>query len=120
MIRTHGLTHVHLIVADLDRSLAFYARVFGMVEQFRDGPAMVFLQTPGSSDLITLNEQPGDPRIGHGGVDHIGFRLVDKNDLDDAIREVVEAGGRLVERGEHPPGTPFAYVEDPDGYVIEL
>ena len=74
-----------------------------MKEQFRDGPNMVFLTTPGSQDSITLNEQPGD-----------------KADLDDAIRQVEDAGGRLVERGEHAPGDPFAYVSDPDGYVIEL
>jgi len=30
------------------------------------------------------------------------------------------AGGRLVARGEHAPGIAFAYVADPDGYVIEL
>lgn len=120
MIRTQGLTHVHLIVADLDRSLRFYTGVFGMEEQFREEPSMVFLSTPGSADSITLNQQPGDPRIGSGGVDHIGFRLVDKADLDSAVREVEAAGGRLIERGEHAPGAPYAYVADPDGYMIEL
>ena len=29
-------------------------------------------------------------------------------------------GGQLVERGEPAPGAPFAYVEDLDGYLIEL
>jgi catechol 2,3-dioxygenase-like lactoylglutathione lyase family enzyme len=120
VVRTQGLTHVHLIVADLDRSLRFYTQVFGMQEQFRDGPRMVFLNTPDSADSITLNEQPGDPRIGAGGVDHIGFRLVDKADLDDAIAEVEAAGGKLVNRGQRGPGMPFAYVTDPDGYLIEL
>ena len=120
MIRTHGLTHVHLLVADLDRSLRFYTQVFGMQEQFRDGPRMVFLTTPGSADSITLNEQPGDPRIGAGGVDHLGFRLVDPADLEEAIRQVEAAGGQLVEHGEHAPGSPYAYVTDPDGYRIEL
>jgi catechol 2,3-dioxygenase-like lactoylglutathione lyase family enzyme len=120
VIRTQGLTHVHLIVSDLERSLRFYEQVFGMNEEFRDGPNMVFLTTPGSQDSITFNEQANDPRIGAGGVDHLGFRLVDKADLDDAIRQVEDAGGRLVERGEHAPGVPFAYVSDPDGYVIEL
>ena len=31
-----------------------------------------------------------------------------------------QAGGRLLRRGEHAPGVAFAYVVDPDGYVIEL
>jgi predicted enzyme related to lactoylglutathione lyase len=30
MIVTRGLTHIHLMVRDLDRSLAFYKRVFGL------------------------------------------------------------------------------------------
>jgi catechol 2,3-dioxygenase-like lactoylglutathione lyase family enzyme len=58
MIRTQGLTHIHLVVRDLERSLRFYQGVFGMEERFRDGPKMVFLNTPGSEDLITLNEDP--------------------------------------------------------------
>jgi catechol 2,3-dioxygenase-like lactoylglutathione lyase family enzyme len=120
MIRTCGLTHVHLLVEDLDRSLRFYTQVFGMEEQFRDGPSMVFLRTPGAADSVTLNCRPGDPRIGRGGIDHMGFRLVDKADLDDAVLQVEAAGGALVERGEHRPGVPYAYVTDPDGYMIEL
>lgn len=119
MIETQGLTHIHLFVADLDRSLGFYQTVFGLEELFRDGPKMVFLRPPGGADTITLNEDPG--RAGTvGGIDHFGFRLVDKSKLDDAIAQVEAPGGTLVERGEHAPSTPYAYVKDPDGYVIEL
>jgi catechol 2,3-dioxygenase-like lactoylglutathione lyase family enzyme len=122
MIRTHGLTHIHLVVRDLERSLGFYTGVFGMKEQFRDGPKMVFLNTPGSGDLVTLNEDPAEtPNAGVcGGIAHFGFRLADGADLDAAIAEVEDAGGKLIRRGEHGPGIPFAYVQDPDGYVIEL
>ncbi|HZR80068.1 MAG TPA: VOC family protein [Candidatus Binatia bacterium] len=122
MVRTHGLTHIHLVVRDLGRSLRFYQQVFGMRELFRDGPTMVFLNTPGSRDLITLNEDPEQSGVAgvHAGVGHFGFRLNDDADIDAAIAEVESAGGKLIRRGEHGPGQPFAYVEDPDGYVIEL
>lgn len=72
MIRTQGLTHIHLVVRDLDRSLisAFASRK---------------VQT-----------------------------------LDAAITEVEAAGGTLVKHGEHASGVPFAYIRDPDGYLIEL
>jgi catechol 2,3-dioxygenase-like lactoylglutathione lyase family enzyme len=53
-------------------------------------------------------------------VAHFGLRLLDPSDLDAAIAAVERAGGRLVERGEHAPGVRYAYVADPDGYVIEL
>ena len=42
MIKSQGLTHIHLYVRDLGRSLVFYESVFGLTEQFRDGPNMVF------------------------------------------------------------------------------
>jgi len=120
MIRTHGLTHVQLVVSDLDRSLRFYTEVFGMTEQYRDGPSLVFLRTPGSVDSITLNHQPDHTWTDSGGIQHIGFRLIDKADLDDAIRHVEGAGGHLVELGHHQSGQPFAYAADPDGYIIEF
>lgn len=122
MIRTQGLTHIHLVVRDLERSLRFYKGVFGMQERFREGPRMVFLNTPGSQDLITLNENPSEAQLAgvNGGIAHFGFRLAQSADLDAAIAEIEGAGGKLIRRGEHAPGVAFAYVEDPDGYVIEL
>ncbi len=122
MIRTQGLYHIQLVVRDLDRSIQFYQSVFGMAELFRAGPKMVFLSTPGSQDLITLHEDAAQLDLAgeNGGVVHFGFKLADGADLDDAIAQVEAAGGRLAERGEHAPGAPFAYVEDLDGYLIEL
>jgi catechol 2,3-dioxygenase-like lactoylglutathione lyase family enzyme len=122
MVGTQGLTHIHLMVRDLERSVTFYKRVFGLEERFREGRHMVFLNTPGSHDLITLNEDPQEAEVAGagGGVDHFGFRLTKISDLDAAIREVEAAGGTLGKRGEHAPGVPFAYVRDPDGYTIEL
>jgi predicted enzyme related to lactoylglutathione lyase len=37
MIQTQGLTHIHLMVRDLERSLRFYQGVFGMKERPGDG-----------------------------------------------------------------------------------
>ncbi len=122
MIRTEGLTHIHLVIRDLERSLRFYQGVFGMEERFRDGRKLVFLNTPGSQDLMALNEDPAEARLAgvNGGVAHFGFRLADSADLDTAIAEVEAGGGKLIQRGEHAPGAPFAYIQDPDGFVIEL
>ena len=122
MVKTLGLTHIHLAVRDLARSLRFYTQGLGMSERFRDGPKMVFLNTPGSSDLITLNEDPSQEHIAGvgGGIGHFGFILCDSANLDSAVTELEAAGGKLLERGQHGPGIPFAYIADPDGYVIEL
>ena len=120
MIRTAGLTHIHLAVRDLQRSKAFYETVFGMEEMQRSEDAMVFLRTPGAADTITLRQARPDESVGSGGgLDHFGFRLLDR-DIDAAVEAFVAAGGRLIERGEHAPGVPYAYAADPDGYVIEF
>ena len=121
MVKTKGLYHLHLHVANLDRSLRFYTQVFGMKELFRDGPDMVFLQTPGSRDLLTLNGDPTESRRAGvaAGVDHFGFDLAEGQSLDEAIAEVERHGGKLIRRSG-PTGRQYAYLSDPDGYTIEL
>jgi catechol 2,3-dioxygenase-like lactoylglutathione lyase family enzyme len=119
MIQTQGLTHINLLVADIHWAKTFYETVFGLEGMFWDGPTLVFLRPPGTSDTITLQERPGASGIA-GNIDHFGFRLTDRTHLDQAIAEVVAAGGALVERGEHEPGRPYAYVTDPDGHIIEF
>ncbi len=119
MIATQGLTHINLLVADVHRAKAFYEKVFGLQVLFWDGPGLVFLRPPGTQDTITL-QQSADAARGAGNIDHFGFRLTNKNELERAIEEVIAAGGTLLKRGEHQPGQAFAYVADPDGHVIEL
>ena len=121
MIKTQGLSHIHLAVRDVERSLAFYEGVFGMKARFWVGETMVFLRTPGAQDTFTLRQASEREEVGPGGgFGHFGFRLEDKAGLDAAVQDVESAGGKLISRGEHGPGQPYAYVCDPDGYVIEL
>lgn len=118
MIRTYGLTHIALAVRDSARAARFYERVFGAVEVFRDG-GFVQLQTPGSRDVIVLEENGADAGRS-GGIAHFGFRLVDPADLDAAARAVEMAGGRVLRRGEFCPGEPYLFATDPDGYEVEI
>jgi catechol 2,3-dioxygenase-like lactoylglutathione lyase family enzyme len=101
----------------------FYHRVFGLEESFRDG-SIVFLHSPGVEDDLALHqaETPEErARVGQlGGFEHFGITVKDRARLDEAIVLVQAAGGELVDPGEHAPGVPYAYVADPDGYVIEL
>ncbi len=60
----------------------------------------------------------GEPVAG-GGVSHFGFSLT-KGGLDEAVVQVEHAGGKLLSRGKHGGQFPYAYISDPDGYVIEL
>ncbi len=118
MIPTHGLTHIALAVAHLDRAAAFYRRVFGMVEVFSE-EGFIQLQTPESRDVMVLELDP--PRAGRdGGVGHFGFRLRDPADIDAAAAEVKAAGGSILRRGEFCPGEPYLFARDPDGYEVEI
>ena len=120
-MKTAGIRHIHLLVADLDRSMRFYREAFGMEEKLRDGDDLVFMNTPGSHDSLALHLVHGDERVGEsGGYEHFGITVLDRDSLDDAIASVEAAGGALVEKGEHAPGVQYAYVRDPDGYVIEI
>lgn len=122
MVRTYGLTHISLDVRDVERSLKFYRKAFGAKVTWR-GEGMVQVETPGSHDVIVLEEKKRGPResVGKtGGIRHFGFRLVDPKDIDRAVKDAVAGGGKLLSRGEHAPGFPFAYVADPDGYEVEI
>jgi catechol 2,3-dioxygenase-like lactoylglutathione lyase family enzyme len=120
-----GIRHVHLLVAEHERSISFYRDVFGMEEQFRDG-TIVFLGTPDGGDSLALHLASTDgerARVGQqGGWEHFGIHLRDGSPeaLDATITRVKAAGGRLLNRGEHAPGIHYAYVADPDGYAIEI
>jgi len=121
MIKSRGLHHINLNVTDVERSLKFYQQAFGLEVKFwEDNRRMVFLRSPGASDTITLCQvHEGEPVAG-GGVSHFGFGLTEKDKLDEMIAQVESAGGKLVSRGKHGGSFPYAYVSDPDGYVIEI
>ena len=118
VIRSRGLNHIQLNVRNLSRSVGFYEKGFGLKVKFRIGRRMAFLQSPGSDDLITLNNCASGEAVGNGGVAHFGFAM--DAPIEECITQVTRAGCKLIHRGEHAPGVKYAYISDPDGYVIEL
>jgi catechol 2,3-dioxygenase-like lactoylglutathione lyase family enzyme len=122
-VETRGIRHIHLLVADHERSVAFYRDVFGMEVGFRDGN-ILFLHSPKHRDDLALHLASTEnerARVGEqGGYEHFGITVEDRNQLDQCIALAIAAGGTLVDRGEHAAGVPYAYISDPDGYVIEI
>ena len=117
MIKTHGLTHVALAVKDPEVSLRFYERLFGVKEYFRDESSIQVLG-PGAHDVIAFEKCEGNrPR---GGIDHIGFRLTDPEDIAAAIQQINSMGAPIISQGEFSPGFPFVNILDPDGNQIEI
>ena len=109
-----SLNHFHINVANLERSARFYRQALGLHEDFREG-TMLFLSSH-THQVITLHQATP---VGSAGLQHLGFHI-DQGSLEEVIAAAIEAGGKFVGRGEHAPGYPYAYIADPDGYVIEL
>jgi hypothetical protein len=55
-----------------------------------------------------------------GSIAQFGFHLVDRSELDAGIEEVEQPSGKLLSQGKEGGRPSYAYVADPDGYVIEL
>ncbi|HET6951494.1 MAG TPA: VOC family protein [Acidimicrobiales bacterium] len=116
-----GLDHIVLVVADVERSLAWYGRHAGLpaerVEAWRRGelPFPSLRIDPGTIiDLI-----PGRGDDGRGHLDHIC--LVVGADHQAALAadpdlEVVDRGMRSGARGD----AYSIYVRDPDGLTVEF
>ena len=119
-ITAEGFNHLHLNVRDLPRSIRFYKEAFGLKVGFSAGPELIFMVPEAGGLSLALHLVKPDEPVGMaGGFQHFGFKL-SVNDYDRAIEQVEQAGGKLVSRGKHGGQLPYAYVSDPDGYVIEL
>jgi lactoylglutathione lyase len=121
------ILHTMLRVGDLDKSLAFYTDVLGMrLLRRNDYPAGKFtlafvgFQDEKDGAVIELTYNWGVDRYEIGtGYGHIALAVEDAQAACDAIRR---RGGKVTrEAGPMKGGsTVIAFVEDPDGYKIEL
>jgi len=123
VIRTHGLTHLALAVADPQRAAQFYRDVIGAEIVFDNGD-FVQSQTPGSRDVLVFERATtleARQRVGESaGIAHFGFRLLDAADIDAAAQAIRDAGGTVTERGDFCPGEPYLFATDLDGYALEI
>ena|ERR1700674_3393832 len=119
-VKAEGFNHLHINVRDLKRSICFYQEAFGLKVGFSAGKNLIFMVPHAGGHSLALHLVGPDEPVGMaGGFQHFGFKL-DKADHDRVIAQVEKAGGKLVSRGKHDGRYPYAYVSDPDGYMIEL
>jgi lactoylglutathione lyase len=119
--------HTMIRVGDLDRSIRFYTEVLGMKllrrKDYPDGKftlAFVGYGPESEHAVIELTYNYGVDRYDLGsGFGHIALGVDDAHAACEAIKR---RGGKVVrEAGPMKHGTTvIAFVEDPDGYKIEL
>lgn len=121
------ILHTMLRVGDLDRSIAFYRDVLGMnVLRTTDRPdqkytlAFVGYGDESQGAVLELTYNYGVDRYDLGnGYGHVAIQVSDAKVACDAVR----AKGGSVTRDAGPVkggSTVIAFVQDPDGYKIEL
>ncbi len=115
--------HVHLKVADLERSLAFWHGVLGFEVQQRMGNSAAFISAGGYHHHIALNtwDSAGGspPPRGTTGLYHVAIRYPDRASLADALRRVLKAGIALDGASDHGVSEAL-YLRDPDDNGVEL
>jgi catechol 2,3-dioxygenase len=115
--------HVHLKVADIDRSLAFWCDVLGFELQQRLGDQAAFISAGGYHHHLGLNtwESKGGsaPPPGTTGLYHVAIRYPDRKTLADGVARVLRAGISLDGASDHGVSEAI-YLRDPDSNGVEL
>lgn len=115
--------HVHLKVADLERSLGFYCGVLGFALTQRHGAGAAFVSAGGYHHHIGLNtwESLGasPPPAGTTGLYHLAILYPTRGALADALRRVLAAGVTLDGASDHGVSEAL-YLRDPDQNGVEL
>ncbi|VAW77589.1 Lactoylglutathione lyase [hydrothermal vent metagenome] len=121
------LLHTMLRVGNLERSIEFYTKVLNMrllrQKDYPDGKfTLAFVgygeETEHTVIELTYNWDTDNYEIGNG----FGHIAIEVNDVYKACDDVKSKGGKVTrDAGAMNAGTTIcAFVEDPDGYPIEL
>ena len=113
--------HCRIRVHDLDRSVKFYTELLGFkVRHESTSPAgnrLVFLELPGNSTLIELCYEPNSPDFTvPEDLMHFGISCPDL----DEFRRRWEPEGIEFWPAEGPVNGAFYFINDPDGYEVEM
>jgi len=115
--------HTRMRVDDLDKTVAFYEKVFGLEVSRRHesprGSKLVFLSVPNSEEEIELTYFPGSGSV-HVQEDlmHLAFEV---DSMDDFANHLEQVGYSFSDGPtKSSSGSVFAFVDAPEGYEVEV
>jgi catechol 2,3-dioxygenase len=115
--------HVHLKVADLERSLKFYRDLLGFELQQYYGESAAFISAGGYHHHIGLNtwySKNGPPAPQNtAGLFHTAILFPTRKDLGIALKRLIDAEYPLTGASDHGVSEAI-YLNDPDGNGVEL
>ena len=125
---SYEYAHIHINVEDLDAAIAWYENAFGakLVSKGENLPGRfsASLDINGMRLILSNKLYPLDAPIRHGqaaqqfGLEHFALSV---DHFLDAMAELKAKGVRFaMEPHEFRPGTWIAFVEAPEGVLIEL
>jgi glyoxylase I family protein len=121
---TMTLQHVALSVRDIDKSTEWYTALFGLdvVASFDEPAAMKVLMSP-QMQAIDLRQDPAvvqeDFTQERVGLDHVGFVLTDRAELDTWLARLEDYGVEHSQIVESPFGLHLNF-RDPDRIPLEF
>ncbi len=121
------LLHTMLRVGNLEQSIEFYTRVLGMKllrqKEYPDGRfTLAFVGYGDESDHTVIELTHNWDTQGYDLGDGFGHIAIEVDDVYAAVEELQNRGGKVIRAaGPMNAGTTIiAFVEDPDGYQVEL
>ncbi len=115
--------HVHLKVADLERSLSFYRDILGFTEMQRYGDSAVFISAGGYHHHIGLNtwysKNAAPAPVRAAGLFHTAILYPTRKDLAIILKRLIEAEYPLTGASDHGVSEAL-YLNDPDSNGVEL
>ena len=132
LVPARGIQHVDLAVEDVERSLAFYYALLeplGLKEKFRNRTyrhteEVIYLEY-GVQGFGLRPADGGVYRYYEVGIEHLAFEVDDREEVDEAYRRCISAGGKI----QSPPEAHYVedgedyyafFAFDPDGIRIEV
>ena len=115
--------HVHLKVADLERSLGFYRDLLGFEITQRYGDSAVFISAGGYHHHLGLNtwhsKNAGPALINTVGLYHTAILYPTRKDLAVILKRLTDAKYPLTGASDHGVSEAI-YLNDPDRNGVEL